>query len=1272
MAENLGGLKLSQLLQRARVSGAPQETLDQLMDADDPRASVLALLERTPPTPGSALESVGMELQQKFISESGSPEQVVTENAVQSQSQTAEEEAVPPADGHSIPSPGRYATPQEISVEVETAGHEVSRLETQPLVQREGLGAHKPAECEPPRQIGEVISATAEPPQENYIIINRGRVMACADDACGIGQIGDLRSLVDENGRSYRAVIEDRGVRGVALSCRSDGELAKQIELPLAFANIERDNSTLTITVHKDVHPDSKYKGEPVNFVCPGGGLEAETWQREMEHAVQTGNEKHWGVSKSFIREQFDKWDAERTRCEGMLVKDYFQGIGLQHVYDETWQWCSGALADLEATEVKTTADLKEIAYCSRKAGMYTHIVGKYTYEDMELTDYMNCLKHRYLAPADKQVSYADFIAAETDSSGRRKVARATMFVSHVWKMSVKEFFEVCLAEMGEDDYAWIDLYLHNQYQGAVSAIGEENSQYWVTKFSELIGGIGNVLAIVTDWENPVMLTRIWCLFELNAAIDTGAQLKFAASAKEKLGLSLQLNEKFKNLDAIISNIEVRNCDAKRPHEVQDKAVFLAKLAGIEDDVNDKLRKAMERWLVDSASLVLQRSDPQRAPMGPAELQIEIADIGEGSYCQPGGPTGAKATQLLEHYPSLPRLIWIVIMVGWICLSHAAAALSLKPEADSAERSDGTGSIDGDGSGSGISDDISAYSSNHDFDLFVELCFVTGALWLITYFLISIVISPSRLDRHQTERHLRPPPVCHRWSHRRLALAVAVLLPDLGLSLVLWYLVPVFGGGYLIWRFVMAATVAALVSGCISSSRSVGVEQARLAVNVGWLRMKMGEVESAEQVFRAAHDELQRTLGPNEPESYIAAPGLVRSLCDRDPPMRDLIAEAAKLVADVNQAAIVRHEKQWQHGHILRARMAAAYRSPDAEVLTLLSEGWQAAKQKRDSKYTMGTIVVSTENPEFLELVKRMSPDGDGTAEDRASWQALHPMMRVAGRNPASPWVKYMRGDRCYYQRDAMTSLEDPSMDDVLPFLQRSGETCCGAHPIRNTTLLEPTEGVRYEVEAGLENMNDGQQVAMRLTYETMTEGHWEYEYARLGGPGCWNSRQMRRYKNKRIAKTACKWGLPVCAVATLIAARAATTDWCNGWAGEHCQLAPSYIIAGAMNGSFDGRYERHDATLCSDMPIYQLHGNDGVHLFQPASNYSHWLVGTGLFRQEFANCSYFDGTGTHTHIKAGGSCPMAPDGAGCVGQWEESINRTWRSVPTLTVTPDA
>ena len=43
-------------------------------------------------------------------------------------------------------------------------------------------------------------------------------------------------------------------------------------------------------------------------------------------------------------------------------------------------------------------------------------------------------------------MSYADFIASESDFSGRRKVGKATVFVSHVWKMTAKDFFEVCLA----------------------------------------------------------------------------------------------------------------------------------------------------------------------------------------------------------------------------------------------------------------------------------------------------------------------------------------------------------------------------------------------------------------------------------------------------------------------------------------------------------------------------------------------------------------------------------------------------------------------------------------------------------------------------------------------------------------------------------------------------------------------------------------------------------------------------------------------------------
>ena len=47
------------------------------------------------------------------------------------------------------------------------------------------------------------------------------------------------------------------------------------------------------------------------------------------------------------------------------------------------------------------------------------------------------------------------------------------------------------------------------------------------------------------------MLTRIWCLFELNAAIDTGAELKFAATMAERQDLSMNLQSKFRGLEQV-------------------------------------------------------------------------------------------------------------------------------------------------------------------------------------------------------------------------------------------------------------------------------------------------------------------------------------------------------------------------------------------------------------------------------------------------------------------------------------------------------------------------------------------------------------------------------------------------------------------------------------------------------------------------------------------------------------------------------------------------
>ena len=234
-------------------------------------------------------------------------------------------------------------------------------------------------------------------------------------DPTGSDALGAPRAVrVDGSSSLQSASLEDRGVRGAVLRWEGD-------ELPLTFADTEHAGAMLTVTVHEAVHPDCERKGQPVALTC-ASPAEAARLQREIGAAIEQVNRKHWGISKSFMREQFERWDAERRRCQGMIrsltVHEYFQDIGLGHVYDETWSWCTGVLSGLEAKEQKTAADERDIAY-------YTHKVNKTEpYEDMELTDYMNTLKHQDLAPANKHVSYADFIAAESDSSGRRKVGK--------------------------------------------------------------------------------------------------------------------------------------------------------------------------------------------------------------------------------------------------------------------------------------------------------------------------------------------------------------------------------------------------------------------------------------------------------------------------------------------------------------------------------------------------------------------------------------------------------------------------------------------------------------------------------------------------------------------------------------------------------------------------------------------------------------------------------------------------------------------------------
>ena len=132
-----------------------------------------------------------------------------------------------------------------------------------------------------------------------------------------------------------------------------------------------------------------------------------------------------------------------------------------------------------------------------------------------------------------------------------------------------------------------------------------------------------------------------------------------------------------------------------------------------------------------------------------------------------------------------------------------------------------------------------------------------------------------------------------------------------------------------------------------------------------------------------------------------------------------------------------------------------------------------------------------------------------------------------------------------------------------------------------------------------------------------------------------------------------------------------------DGYSGNFCQLSPSYIVSGATDSTFNGRYDRittaaagrHSELVveCSGQPIYQRGGSDGPSLYQPLHG-TFWMIGPPA---RTADCGL---TGfLKSSSGSGGMCApttSAEDNAPCAGStWQETRAGAFISAPSVAVT---
>jgi hypothetical protein len=121
-------------------------------------------------------------------------------------------------------------------------------------------------------------------------------------------------------------------------------------------------------------------------------------------------------------------------------------------------------------------------------------------------------VSEKYIKPftKDLQISYCEKLKNSNNSG----VKKATVFISHAWQFlflnvvnSIKNHFK---HYTNDEVILWFDLFSNNQHHAP-----ELDFTWWSTTFKSAIERLGHTVLILSPWNDPIPLTRVWCLYEI-------------------------------------------------------------------------------------------------------------------------------------------------------------------------------------------------------------------------------------------------------------------------------------------------------------------------------------------------------------------------------------------------------------------------------------------------------------------------------------------------------------------------------------------------------------------------------------------------------------------------------------------------------------------------------------------------------------------------------------------------------------------------------------
>ena len=276
-------------------------------------------------------------------------------------------------------------------------------------------------------------------------------------------------------------------------------------------------------------------------------------------------------------------------------------------------------------------------------------------------------------------------LASESETS--HFVGRPTHFLSQAWQYKFLNLVEAlrCFVESQPEGsqpvFFWFCCFATDEHAPHTVPLR--------TVFQDSIRRIGHTVMVISPWNDPVVLKRAWCLWELFCTVQVGVPFSVCLGPAEAAAFEaaiLDPDSCMKILDAF-ARIDVGAAEAGNP---QDKAMILEQArssAGGLEGLNAVAVSTLRRWFVDfvvrlgwraraqgraEGAVAMRRVADALTEMGVAEEAMKLYEAAVTAYEAAGDEESAagaraglgSALMTLKRYAEAQPLIEAVLAFG--------------------------------------------------------------------------------------------------------------------------------------------------------------------------------------------------------------------------------------------------------------------------------------------------------------------------------------------------------------------------------------------------------------------------------------------------------------------------------------------------------------------------------------------------------------------------------------------------------------------------------